>query len=277
MRASATGTWSLPSFARRGARRKLARVAGSAAVSVAFAACRALAPVAMVADAVLRPRIVARAWRRFARAGVDAGRALRDTWFARLARESLHLLMRAGLRRAVLDRVRVVGDQQLLERGTVLAVCHSPWGRVLGGWLARDRRVAVVAAGRWEERAPGACIAADRRAARSVLREVRGGRCVAVTIDHFGAVGVPATLLGREARVASGAARLAACAHVPLVPARVRYAAGHIEVVLEREIVPTADTAARATVDALRALRLDREPAGWADALRFAGRADGAR
>lgn len=244
-----------------------------AAVSATFGVCRALAPVLALADLVLRPRRTLRVAHTLRRNGVAPASAITDIWFSRIAREAIRLLLSIGLARRLLERVSLTGNVAALDQGAVLASCHSPWGRLLAAWIARDGRVAVLATRRWNARASGAHEEASRRGMRRAFRRLDEGKCVAVTIDHFATTtGCRATVLRRSVQACLGAARIASRAGVPLVPVVVRHTGGRIEVELGACIDVATQTVTGATAAALAAFdrALHRDPSIWADTLRFA-------
>jgi hypothetical protein len=246
--------------------------AGAWCVRAAFGACLAVAPLLAVLDALLRPVRTRRAWRGLRAGAVHPARALRDLWFTRAAREALRGLMAAGMTDAVLARVVLAGNVAALDRGAVLAACHSPWGRVLAAWMAHDGRVAMLATRRWSSRAGAAHEPADRRGLRRAIGRLRAGRCMVVTVDHFTVLGAcRATILGRAARACTGAARIAARARVPIVPVVVRYRAGCLEIVLGDAIPAALDQVEDAMAATLATFdrAIARDPSTWADALRW--------
>ena len=254
--------------------------AGDAAVRgiLALAGCLA-APAARI-DAILRREKTERIREALSRAHggrTDGAKELRSIWCARIAREGLHILDAWGLEQAILRRVVIVGDTEWLKGRCVFAVYHSPWGRVLARWLSLQPRAVLFATGRWAARAPGAQLSCSWRGIRKLVEHVRSGGSAAVTCDHFGdnPHAVTASLLGREVRASSGAARMAAAAGVPLVPVAVRYANGRLEVRLGDRIPCGKDetnTAARAVVSHFDA-ELRADPSSWADVHRYLSRA----
>lgn len=244
-------------------------------IDAALGLSSAVAPVAVMVDTLLRPGRALRAWRAFAESSGRPWEAMRGIWFSRVARELLYAILLAGGKRALLDRIAVTGNTTMLDRGCVLAICHSPWGRLLAAWISRDSRVAVLATRRWTARAPGAHEPATARGMRRAIARLREGRCVAITIDHFDPCdGCDATILRRQVQVCTGAARIAARAGVPLAPAVVRHVGGRFEIAIGEEVPVSAHTAEGVTRAAIAALdhAITRDPSIWADALRFASR-----
>ena len=259
------------SSARPGTSAGVFALCGDVCVSIVLAACDVIAPLAALTDAIVRPMRTVRVCRGFASNGIDLWTALSGIWSSRIAREALRMLMAAGLGRAVLDRIVVSGNVAALNRGAVLAICHSPWGRVLAGWISRDGRIALLATNRWSTRATGAHEPASRRGMRRAIGRLQGGRCVAITIDHFSADGCKMMFLNRPVRVCDGAARIAALGCVPLVPVVVRKIGGRIDISIGIEIRVTPDTVEAATMASVAALDLAvaHDPSIWADVLEF--------
>lgn len=244
-----------------------------AAIGISVAA----APVLSVADAVARPRRTRRVAGVLRGAGMDPVRELRRIWFARTARETLRILADAGLGKAMTGRIAVLGNVDALDRPAVLAVYHTPWARLLALWMCTDRRVVLLADTLWGRRAPGVHVTSGSRGMRQLLRELRAGRCVAVTVDHFGEGGRithPARVLGCQADACVGAARLAARAGVPIVPVALRWRRGRLEIFLGHLLTVTPESVGAGMGAVLSefnaALRCDLS--SWANAHRFLSR-----
>ncbi|MEX0908402.1 MAG: hypothetical protein WDZ58_01455, partial [Gemmatimonadaceae bacterium] len=199
------------------------RAATSVADSIVggmFAAATSLAAPLAKLDTMLRPRRTARARAALSRARdgrTDGSVELRAIWFTRIAREGLRILLWLGLADAVLRRVEVTGGVSALRGNCVYAIYHTPWGRVLAHWMARQSHGVVLSAQRWMERAGSAHVPCTWRGMRGLVDRVRRGRAAAVTADHFGAAGgrtTAASLLGRDVNVSTGVARIALAAGV---------------------------------------------------------------
>lgn len=251
--------------------------AGDALVGLMFATAARLAPPVAAFDELLRPRRSACARIRLWRANegrTDGSSELRTIWFARIAREGLHILLIMGFVEAVLRRVEVTGGPGTLPGHRVYAIYHSPWGRVLALWMARRSGGFVLSARRWLDRAGSAHLPCTWRGLRELVRRVRHGSSAAVTVDHFGKDGdgsVTATLLGRDVYVSTGAARIAVAAGVPIVPVMTRYASGKLQIALGDEIAVDETTVADVTRRITEAFdaELRGDPSGWERAHRF--------
>lgn len=250
---------------------------GDGLVGAVFAAAGGLASPIATFDSILRPERTARvrAALHRAHAGRTNGTAeLRAIWFARIAREGLRLLLALGFADAVLRRIEVIGNVSAPGRNCVYAIYHTPWGRVLALWMARQSDGIVFSARRWMDRAGKAHVPCTWRGLRELVRRIEDGSSAAVTADHFAAAGdhsIAASMLGREVRVSTGAARIAAAGCVPIVPVITRYRAGKLEVIVGTAIDVKQCGVADATrrVTAIFDAELRRDPSGWEQAHRF--------
>src|SRR5206468_6028802 len=116
-----------------------------------------------------------------------------------------------GMEGVVLRRVRCHGLDGLPRGGCVLALDHSPWGRVLARWAAAEQFALVFAHRRWARWAGPAHRAAVPSGIRRTTAELVRGRRVAVIIDDFVARGgCEVDFLDHRARVAMRATWIAA-------------------------------------------------------------------
>jgi hypothetical protein len=251
-------------------------VADSIVGGMFVAATGVAAPLAKL-DAMLRPERTARARAALSQAHdgrTDGSAELRAIWFTRIAREGLRILLGLGFADAVLRRVEVTGGAGALSGNCVYAIYHTPWGRVLALWMARQSHGVLLSAQRWMERAEGAHVPCTWRGIRGLIDRVRRGRPAAVTADHFGPAGrrvTAASLLGRDVNVSTAVARIALAAGVPIVPVMTRYRAGKLRVVVcaaipvDRSDVESATRRMTSVFDA----ELRRDPSAWEQAHRF--------
>jgi hypothetical protein len=243
-------------------------------IDLAVGVACVLGPAMAVLDTLVRPLRTAAAAAALARLGVSPRRALRQLWTARAVREAFRLLCAAGFESAVFQRIVLRGNADVLRTPAVLAIYHTPWGRLLGRWIARQGGVILLAAPHWSTRAPGAHAPRSREGMRSLLLELRAGRAAAVTVDHFfegGRVVRETSVLGVPVTACTGAARLAAAAGVPIVPVSFRWTGRTLEVHLGHRFSVTRD-AVRVVTAALiaefdRAVRVDLS--AWGNAHRF--------
>ena len=148
-------------------------------------------------------------------AGVYA--TLQDIWTTRFVREAVSGLLKTPLRAATLTLV----DAKHLPTGPggcVIAVCHSPWFRLLAEWC-RDRNAARIVAGdSWIWRTRGVNVLGGYHNVRTLVEHLRNGGRAIVVADVFGSAHECAVnFLGVTRRVSLLPARLAALAGVPLV------------------------------------------------------------
>lgn len=247
--------------------------------TILWAADFLAAPLARL-DSLLRParNATVRARLRAIASGlVDDNSGMRAIWFSRAVREGFNILSMAGLERAVLRRVTLVGDHSALSRSCIFAIIHSPWDRVLARWLASQQGAVVFATGRWDERARGAHLPCNWRGIRKLVQHLRSGGVAAVTVDHFAGrasmFSTHASVLGRDVQVSTGAARLAVVAGVPLVPVTTRFRCDRLEIVIGDEIEVAAKTISSATRAVLATFDREvcRDPSIWANAHPFLG------
>lgn len=209
------------------------------ALAAALGACHGLAwPIAAAQRLRLRHReVAALAWLGERPGG--AGSALRHIAFTRLARQVLKLFLLVGKEAPVLRRVHCRGQERLPKGGCVLAIAHTPWGRVLARWSLACDFAFIVAHRGWARWAGRLHLLPTPAGLRRAVEELGRGRRVVVVVDDFLALGGCAVeLLGRPARLSMCAARLATLASVPVVPVTLRYRHGMIWVKLGTPLPP---------------------------------------
>ena len=142
---------------------------------------------------------------------------LRDVWATRFTREAVTGLLKTPLRTATLTLVDAE-DLPAGPGGCVIAVCHSPWFRLLAEWC-RDRNAARIVAGdSWIWRTRGVNVLGGYHNVRALVEHLRnGGRAIVVADVFGGADECEVSFLGVTRRVSLLPARLAALAGVPLV------------------------------------------------------------
>jgi lipid A biosynthesis acyltransferase len=205
------------------------RVPADLVLAAALGACRGLAwPIAAAKQLALRYReAVALQW--LSRRPEGAGCAFRHVAFTRLARQVMKLFLLAGEEASVFRRVHCEGLERLPFGGCVLAIAHTPWGRVLARWSLSCDFAFILAHRRWAHWAGALHLLPTPSGQRRAVQELRRGRRVVVVIDDFvPSGGCAVEFLGRPARVTMRAARLAALAGVPVVPVTLRYRHGLI-------------------------------------------------
>jgi lipid A biosynthesis acyltransferase len=155
--------------------------------------------------------------------------AIRHIAFTRLARQVLKQFLVVGEEATVLRRVHCLGRERLPRGGCILAIAHTPWGRVLARWSLSCDFAFILAHRRWAHWTGALHLLPTPAGLRRAVQELRRGRRVVVVIDDFvPSGGCAVEFLGRPARVTMRAARLAALAGVPVVPVTLRYRHGLI-------------------------------------------------
>lgn len=242
-----------------------------------FAAATALAAPLAKLDGILRPARTARARVALSKAregSTDGSADLRAIWFTRIAREGLRILLALGFADAVLRRVEVAGPASGIRGNCVYAIYHTPWGRVLALWMARQSHGLLLSAERWLKRAGKAHVPCTWRGMRELVDGIRRGQPAAVTADHFGAGGgrvTAATLLGCHVNVSTGVARIALAAGVPIVPVMTRYVGGKLRLVV-CDAIPVRHGGLEAATRRMTRVfdaELRRDPSEWEQAHRF--------
>lgn len=244
------------------------------AIAAALASCRLLAvPLAVVHRLRLRHRVAVLRWLGTCPGGARG--ALRRIAFTRLARQVFKVLLLTGWgQAAVWRRVRSHAVARLPDGGCVLAVAHSPWGRVMARWTRARDFAGIFAHRRWARWAGPVHLPATAAGVRRAVAELARGRRVVVVVDDFVARGgCEVEFLGRHVRVSMRAVRLAASAGVPVVPVTLGYDRGIIHMEFGVPLTPGRGRAAQAeTTRALLqrlARRTCRRPAEWNDLFHF--------
>jgi len=218
-------------------------------------------------------------WRWFATRPGGAFETLHRIAVTQIARQVFKAGILLGAEAAVLRRVRCRGIDRLPAGGCVIAVSHTPWGRVLARWSLACGFALVLGHPRWAWWAGSSHLSASVAGIRRAVIALRRGRRVAVVVDDFvQRGGCAAEFLGRSTRVSKRGVCLAVLAGVPIVAATVRYARGRIVVHLD---APRRTGAARQERDALSRMLLrdverevTRRPEAWQDLFEFFGNGD---
>ncbi len=251
------------------------RILDDFAVTVALACCRAFAPLAAAAylgiDATYNGGLVRV---RLGHCKHGSWRALCAIWETRFARETINSALRLGMDDAVLRRVALRDGVEPPSR-CILAICHTPWGRVLARWNAARTGVFINAAPRWEARSGGLRIGGGVSGLRQIMREVERGGRVAVVVDCFSyGAGIATRFLNESIRVTPGAARIAAAAGVPLILTVVHYNRGSIRISFGQRLDPRELGVAEATRRIVREFesRVWADPSIWDGIIKHARR-----
>ncbi len=141
---------------------------------------------------------------------------LRDIWLTRLMRELFKLSMKMWLRGAALTLVNGTLPENR-KTGYVIAICHTPWFRLLAEWC-RDRDFALVLVdGAWINRTGHVNVPGGVSGLRRLVRHLRSGGRAVVIADVFDRSRCCGVRFFEEKRLASLLpARLAALGRVPL-------------------------------------------------------------
>jgi hypothetical protein len=147
-------------------------------------------------------------------AGLHA--TLCDVWFSRIMREVLTAALKTQLRGAALSLVSSALPPHA-KTGCVMAVCHSPWFRLLAEWCRENRYALVLSGEDWNHRTRGVNVLGGFRTLRNLVRHLRAGGIAVVVADVFDVTReCPVTFLGEPHLASTLPARLAAAAGVPL-------------------------------------------------------------
>ena len=150
----------------------------------------------------------------------EAFRMLKNIWCARLVRRLVSILVRSPFRGHTL---RLVSCSISLpsDSGCVIAICHTPWKRLLVQWCLENDFALVVANGTWS----GQKKLIQRQAKgfndlRKVVRHLQQKGKVIVTCDNFNDLtNCPVKFFGNWSNASLVPARLARMAGVPLIAA----------------------------------------------------------
>ena len=139
-----------------------------------------------------------------------------DLWSTRIAREVLTAALKTRLRGAALSLVFSALPTPP-SSGCVMAVCHSPWFRLLAEWCRENRFALVLSGHDWQHRTRGVNVLAGYGSVRRLIRHLRAGGIAVVVADVFDEKReFPVSFLGEPRLASLLPARLAAAAGVPL-------------------------------------------------------------
>lgn len=142
---------------------------------------------------------------------------LRKLWKVRMLRRTLSLLLRTPLRHMALPLVKYRLDLPE-DKGCIIALCHTPWARLLARWCRNNNFALVFAGGPWRKRTghlniPGGSYSGIRR----LIRHLKKGGLVIVMGDNTGwSCCTPVSFMGKEQQASVLPARLAILAEVPI-------------------------------------------------------------
>jgi hypothetical protein len=158
-------------------------------------------------------------------------RALHRLWSTRIAREVIAGILHTPLGPTLQSAISQEPGRPEFRSGCVLAVFHSPWGRLVAFWASRSNGTMLVASGGWASRIAIFQSRPGIGGIRTLLAALEEGRDIAVPADvrvHNHGVSIP--FAGRTVMVSALPARLAAVAQVPLVPVIFRLTSSSVQV-----------------------------------------------
>jgi len=167
-----------------------------------------------------------------AHSGQNAFKNLRNIWHTRLVRRVISVSVRSPLRSSTL---RLVNSNVSLPPGTgcVIAICHTPWKRLLVQWCLENNIGMVVGNGNWSHR-KGRIQKKGRGFSdlRDIVNHLRHNGRIVIAFDCFSICPNQCRLkfLGNYHNMSTLPARLAAIAGVPLITAIPRLRNGMIHI-----------------------------------------------
>jgi hypothetical protein len=198
---------------------------------------------------------------------------LREIWFGRVARDLISLALRSPLRDAAI-RLVCAGPSIQATGACVLAVCHTPWQRLLANWCQHHHFALIPSAAKWARHAGHAHVPWKYSGLRRLARHLRAGGRVVVIADSFEVPGgVVLNFLGRKRMASRLAARLAELANVPLVAAIPAYRDGRVRFDVGATFAtgkdPLSSLGLTTQLVAYVEKEIRRKPEVWGDALRI--------
>ena len=144
---------------------------------------------------------------------------LRLIWFSRVLRRVLSLLVRTPLRQKLLRLVDVEFPD--LAEGSVIAMCHTPWARLLTQWCLQNNFALIITGNEWDQKTR--VIRNEGRGftqLRQLIRHLQAGGKIIVMVDVFNNLkNCAARFLEKDCNISLLPARLAKIAGVPLISA----------------------------------------------------------
>lgn len=154
---------------------------------------------------------------------------LNQIWYTRFVRRVISVSVRSPLR---LITLRLVNFNVTIppDSGCVIAICHTPWKRLLVQWCLENNFSLIIAGGKWTKQ--------RERIQRQALG-ITDLRCIVKYLNQKGRIVIacdifnnlnncPVNFLGKHHNVSLLPARLARIAGVPLITAVPVLKKGHI-------------------------------------------------
>lgn len=157
---------------------------------------------------------------------------LKSIWRTQMVRRVISMLVRSPLR---LSTLRLVHSTVKLppDSGCVIAVCHTPWKRLLVQWCLENNAVYIISNGKWthrKRRIQKQCHSLG--GLRDIIMHLRQNGRVVIAFDNFNNHTNYCTLKfwGHHYNVSMLPVRLAKIAGVPLVSVIPRFRDGMINI-----------------------------------------------
>jgi len=164
-------------------------------------------------------------------------RNLRRIWHIRLVKGMLRIAMQGPFGITTLGLVNSTLPLSA-DSGYVIAICHTPWKRLLVQWCLENDFAMVVGNGTWRHRKRRIQKQARGfRDLRAIIRHLQNKGRLVVAFDQFSNSGCRLKFMGKEQNFSNVSARLARVAGVPLVAAIPRLRHGVVDIECSAEFV----------------------------------------
>lgn len=145
-------------------------------------------------------------------------KGLKSLWTSIIGRKIISVLVRSPFRR---DALKLINSSVTLpfNTGCVIAICHTPWKRLLVEWCLENDFALIVAAGEWTPKKRRIQVRGNGLGdLRDITRHLRHNGRLIIAFDMFNDLyDCPIDFLGNRANVSLLPARLAKMAQVPLI------------------------------------------------------------
>lgn len=150
----------------------------------------------------------------------DLYKNLDQIWHARFARRVISVFVRSPFR---LNTLRLVDLNIAVppDSGCVIAICHTPWKRLLVQWCLENNFSLIIAGGKWtKQRGRIQRQALGITDLRCIIKYLNQNGRVVIACDMFNNLNnCPVNFFGKQHNVSLLPARLARIAGVPLITA----------------------------------------------------------